>query len=220
MNIRYLFLGSLLILLFACNNYNHKRLDKDPIVTSVFSHKEIESLDTVLLFFRDAVNNSNNIKTNDFSIKFNNYLAQIGNKSHLVSDIYRNLDFDSERKSSVISELKISGLFDELYYEDTIYYNTETNQYTREVTDSLVNIHIRPIRNGKYQQLIDEWSKTDSTMLEYSKTLLFAGDITPSFIARMVKDYQSFDLSSERVQLFYALTFIMLQEPLKIISRK
>ena len=168
MNIRYLFLGSLLILLFACNNYNHKRLDKDPIVTSVFSHKEIESLDTVLLFFRDAVNNSNNIKTNDFSIKFNNYLAQIGNKSHLVSDIYRNLDFDSERKSSVISELKISGLFDELYYEDTIYYNTETNQYTREVTDSLVNIHIRPIRNGKYQQLIDEWSKTDSTMLEYS----------------------------------------------------
>ena len=216
MKTRFLFLSALFIHLIGCTDVSNNKLIDDPLVTSVFSDDEIKSLTTVLLFFRDAVKSSSDLEAENFHDEFHNYLDQIGSKTKVVSDVYRNLNFDDEKKNLVISGLRMSGLFDELYFDDTLYYDIERNRYTHNQTDSIIGTYISAKRNGKYHQLLDEWSKTDSTLIEYSESFSLAGDISPSFIHRMIKQYEQFDLSSERMQLFYALTFIMLNEPLVV----
>ena len=205
-----------LLLNSACAPKPELSLSNDVAITAVFTQPEIESLENVLEFFEDAVISSQDTVSDNFSVLLRNYLQYIGDNYQSTFNYFLYLNFDDEKRQLLLSDLKSTGLFNELYYLDTVWYDKANIRYSHRSTDSLATVFIGVKRYGKYHQLLNELAKTDSIFGEFSETIDIAGDIAPWILGKMVYEYEDFDLSSKRIALIYALTFLSINEPLKI----
>ncbi len=204
----------------SCKHQNESTLAQDPIIQTVFSDNEIESLERVLEYFKLEVIKIQNPNDINDSQEFEQYLQQIRNNAKSSGDMYSSLRIEEEHRKVLISELKNSGLFNELYEMDTVWLAKNRKLYTSNRSSStgpIVKIWFMYKFDGKYHQLIKESAKYDSLFLEFAKTYNLAGDFVG--LGKMVYDFEDFDLTADRVQLFYALSFLRIDEPLPKIER-
>ena len=121
----------------ACSHKLEFSLSNDTVITAVFTQPEIESLENVLKFFEDAVISSQDTVSDDFSVLLRNYLQNIGENYKSTFNYYLYLNFDDEKRQFLLSDLKRTGLFNELYYLDTVWFDETNNRYSHRKTDSL-----------------------------------------------------------------------------------
>ncbi|MFC2112654.1 hypothetical protein ACFLTA_05235 [Bacteroidota bacterium] len=206
--------------LYACSDTFESRLSKDPIVTAVFEEEEIEHLSEIHQLFINEISSPENLDSESNTELIENYLERIRENPEARGNLYLLIKFNEEKRQNLISEFEVSGFFKELYKWDTTWWDRERMRYTGvRATDSIANIRININLDGKYPKFMSELAKKDTIIREHYKTLNLAGGLTGLHLYDMVFKYENYNLELERIQLYYALTFMNIGEPLPIFKR-
>ena len=195
-----LFFTASVLIVASCNTHNETNLGQDLLIQEIFTPNEIASLSNALELYKQKILTETS-GDDDFVITYRKYLDHL-KQYETVSEVYNIAEINRENYSSIYDEMIGSGLFDAIYKTDTVYLNQAKVQAIR--------YHVS--RDGKYAQLLNALAEKDTIYARHVESLRIVGDFPPSIIAWLLHENDKYDLTDQKVQLFYMLTLL---KPLK-----
>jgi len=132
-----------------------------------------------------------------FTIAYRHYLNHLS-QFETTAEAYREAKINRENYNDIYDEMIGSGLFEAFFSTDTVYLS-QTSEYG-------IRYHVR--RDGKYAQLLNALAENDTVYASHVKSLQIVGDFQPWIIATLIHNNEDYDLTDQKVQLFYMLTLL------------
>lgn len=182
------------ILFISCNinKQEKKTLEDYPLIIKTFNQSEISDLKKVLSFF-----------DNEMRIEFKSKSIQ-KNYSSFYKKSLKELDsgriyvgFTFKKQAKLIEELKettFNGIWD------------VGKSFTEKDTINVINLKVK----GVYAKFLKELGKENKAIKRYIDDLVFNYDITPEQSYFFINNYDSLDITDERVRLMIAIHYLTL----------
>jgi len=208
-----------LILLISCTNSNTQDLESDPTINSVFSKNEIQDLKTILIFFNDQICSiAGNEKSNCLEC-YNNYCQYMYTTVNSDSGNF-DIKIPYEEQQELYNKINDST-FNQIWVFSRCW-----NPNPPEIIkaggaimnpDTLKCIAMN--RFEKYSEFIEKLGHEYELIGEYNENLQSAGDISPVCVSEIICEYKALDFNDERVQLFFAIHYLTLNDQRKRIEK-
>jgi len=185
----------LMIFLLSCSESKVITLENDPLITKHFNDSDIKEFQKILSFF-DNVVTQNCDKKDDLIYCYNKYL------SNLLYDVDSTGGFDPRLNLNKLNIL-VDSLNRSTFNKIWIYSWSKKRE-------SLDTNQVIVANNGaEYFNYLNDLGQTDTIYKNYYDYYYLTGDLSSATaIALVLKKYDLFDFSYERVRLFIAIHYI------------
>lgn len=189
-----------LTVLFAvsCQSSEQDSLETDSTIKSVFNSSELTDLLKVQHFFDRQISITDKISESNLDESYHHFFQRLA-KVNTAGDLLLPINFNKQKE----------------FYQ-------QIDKYTFDqiwLFDSLVNMatgdtlmHIQLNGNGKYLQFLKKLGGQNKVIKDYVNGLEIAGDISPSMIAVLVKNYSKYDIKDPKIRLMVAIHYLTLND--------
>jgi hypothetical protein len=197
--VKFLLFLSLIVLLNCSGSYQ-KDLQSSPTLKSIFTPPEIQDLSILLEFFQDEICSLQQSDYSDISKCYASYLDRL-KKSSANGKIEINIPYESQK---ILYSQISDSTFNEIWSFE--------KGWVPHTSDTLMHIYFNP--RGKYIEFLEELGKENQAILDYYRSYVETGDISPSMVASLLENHKSYDVHDIRVQLFVAIHYLTLNDQL------
>lgn len=187
---KILFFIPILFIAFSCSNQKQNDFSNDKTITDIFSKTEISDLLKIQHFFDKNIG------------------LDKANKQKKLDEVYSKF-FLKNSKIDQQEDLKLSIRFDnqkELYTQ----LDKKTFNDIWKVSSKSKRLSLNP--KGKYASLLKEVGKKDSVINNYYNGLQRVGDISPSIVSDLLKNYKNYNIKNPKVRLMIAIHYLTLND--------
>ena len=193
-----------LVLLVSCNAGGDKTsaMQKDPILTKVFTTEEISDLQMIVDYFDKSLLGN----ADDFDSLYQQFFRKI-DKSESYDILISKIHLDAPEFQTMLSHLKESGVYDEIWVE---FINKLNNKKTLDFN-----------LKGKYFQFLKLMSNEYPFLKNYISSIESMGGNNVSAQAGMNKIYYSkVDFNKPVIRLIWAVHYITVVSRIENSFRK
>jgi hypothetical protein len=193
-----------LVLLVSCNAGGDKTsaMQKDPILTKVFTTEEISDLQMIVDYFDKSLLGN----ADDFDSLYQQFFRKI-DKSESYDILISKIHLDAPEFQTMLSRLKESGVYDEIWVE---FINKLNNKKTLDFN-----------LKGKYFQFLKLMSNEYPFLKNYISSIESMGGNNVSAQAGMNKIYYSkVDFNKPVIRLIWAVHYITVVSSIESSFRK
>lgn len=189
-------LAFLLLNIISCSSTENVPLTEDVNVTSIYSKKEISSLELILDFFDAFI--LERVQTKSIDIAYHKYFKSLQNVKSL-EEFKDNIELSSNNLNDLLENLKDDGIFNEIWqYEYGIDYKTK---------DTL-SVCLIPNIQGKHIELLEIIGNKNNDLKKYVNSIKECACIPSSVIAGFNNNHGEFDFQKDINRLIWAIHYI------------
>jgi hypothetical protein len=187
-----------MIVAMSCNTEKQISLSDDNTIKTVFNSSEINDLLKIQNFFDKSIGLADNKNQTDL-IKVYTDFFKLNSEIEKAADLELPIDFKNQK---VLYNQLDKTTFDDIW---SIGWSMKMNS-----SDTLKNIELN--RSGKYAGFLKSLGDKDSMVNKYYNSLELAGDISPSMISDLVKNYDNYDIKDPKIRLLIAIHYLTLND--------
>ena len=185
----------------CCVLQRQNDLSNDETIKETFNATEIDDLLKIQSFFDKSIGLTES-KNQKEIIKAYTDFFQLNSEIEKVADLDLPIDFNDQKM--------LYNQLDKKTFEDiwSIGWSTKMNS-----NDTLKNVELN--RHGIYVGFLKTLGEQDSIIDKYYNSLDVAGDISPSMVADLVKNYDNYNIKDPKIRLMIAIHYLTLNDKFK-----
>ena len=197
---KHLYLLIFILTLINCSGKKNKLADSDTFLKS-FNQTEIEDLQLLFNFFNESICSSKEKESID---ECYDYFFKKMEKGADTGNMELTLDFENQKR--------IYNPFSDSTFNEIWAYGKSWNyrDYPKD-TFRTVSLNLK----GQYINFLKEVGKTDKVIKNYYEAIEVAGDISPSLIAGLLMNHDSYNVKDIRVKFIIAIHYLTLNDQYK-----
>ena len=202
MKYKQLILLSIMVILFSCQIEKDTKLESN----KTFSESETKEIINLLNQFDSEICKNENKENGNISICyqafFQRIVKEIENGSYEIGI--------NEASQKRIVETLSPELYKEFWKQGEGIINRRIPNSNETFSDSIQSLYIA---KGKYFEFLEnEVSKINPTTKQYFDKFITVGDISPSMVADVAKNYENYDIKDERIRFLIAIHYLTLND--------
>ena len=193
-----LFLISMMIFALGCTSQRQNDLLNDQTIKASFNTTEMNDLAKIQRFFDESIGFTEREKQENLEKVYTDFFLQ-NSDIEKESDFKLSINFNDQKE-----------LYDQLDKKtfDNIWEISRWSEWNSN--DTLKRIQLN--REGKYLQFLKTFGEQDSVINNYYNSLEIAGDISPTMIADLVKNYKNYNVNDPKIRLIIAIHYLTLND--------
>ncbi len=197
---KHIYLLIFIFTLISCSGKKNKLADSQTFLNT-FNSNEIEDLQLLFNFFIENICSSKEKENLDAC--YDNFFKNM-EKGFDTGNMELTWDFENQKR---IYHQFSDSTFNEIWS----YGKSWNNRNYPKDTFRTVNINL----NGKYFDFLKRVGKKDTIIRTYYETLEASGDLPPSLVAGLIKNYNSYNVEDVRVKFIIAIHYLTLNDQYK-----
>ncbi|WP_159523903.1 hypothetical protein [Sunxiuqinia indica] len=193
-----LLLISTMIIALSCTTQSQNNLSNDQTIKEWFNTTEINDLVKIQSFFDRSIGLTESDKQENLEKEYTDFFLQ-NSGIEKVSDFKLSINFSDQKK--LYNQLD-QKTFDDIW---KISWSTKWNS-----NDTLKHIQLN--RQGKYVQFLKTFGEQGTVINSYYNSLEIAGDISPTMVADLVKNYKNYNINDPKIRLIIAIHYLTLND--------
>ncbi len=189
-----LFLISTMIIALSCTTQRQNDLSNDLTIKESFNTTEINDLTKIQSFFDKSIGLTESDKQDNLEKVYTDFFLQ-NSDIEKMSDFKLSINFNDQK--GMYNQLD-KKTFDNIW---TISWLTKPDS-----NDSLKYIQLN--RQGKYVEFLKSLGQQDSVINNYYNSLEIAGDISPTMVGDLIKNYKNYNIKDPKVRLIIAIHYL------------
>lgn len=189
---------STIIIALSCTTQRQNDLSNDQTIKESFDKTEINDLKKIQSFFDKSIGLTESDTQENLEKVYTDFFLQNSNIEK-ISDFNLSINFNDQKE-----------LYNQL--DQKTFNNIWTISRLNKLgsNDSLENIILN--RQGKYVAFIKTLGKQDSVINNYYNSLEIAGDISPTMVADLIKNYKNYNVIDPKIRLIIAIHYLTLND--------
>lgn len=180
-----------------CTFESNSDLSSDILIKKTFNKSEIKDLQKIFDFFNSEIYNSNCKNLNECYL---NYCSGI--KSQIEKTVAFNTNLNFEKQENLYHKIH-NNTFKEIWsYQKSLPIN--------ERKDTLKYLGLN--YEGKYRKFLNEYGKENKEIENYAESFNVSADLSPSMIAELSMNYESFNIYELKTKLVIAIHYLTLND--------
>jgi hypothetical protein len=193
-NIIYILIAFFLI---NCTSESNSNLSSDALIKKTFNKSEIKDLQKIFDFFNSEICDSNYEKLNECYL---NYC--LGIKSQIEKNGAFNTNLSFEKQKNLYNKIH-NKTFREIW-------NFQKSLPINKRKDTLKYLGLN--YEGKYRKFLNEYGKENKEIENYAERFNVTADLSPSMIAELSFNYESFNIYEMKTKLIIAIHYLTLND--------
>jgi len=192
----------LIITIFAlsCNSQRQNDLSNDEAIKESFNKSEIKDLSKIQRFFDQSIGVTDYTNEKEILKAYSDFF-KVNTEIEMASEI--KIPFSISAQKDLNNQLDKS-FFDEIW----IYRETIANNTGDTLTDMELNL------SGKFVAFLKKQGLQDKKFENYYKTISLAGDVSPSLVAVIAKNFNDYDIEDPKIRLLIAIHYLTINDNL------
>ena len=183
--------------LTSCFSESNTNLNSENLINETFNKSEIKDLQHILDFFNYEICNTNFENLNEC---YSNYCLKIKTQIEKTGNFNTNLNFEKQRK--LYSKIH-NNTFKEIWgFQKYLPIN--------ERKDTLKFLSLN--YSGKYRKFLTEFGKENNEIKKYAESFSVTAGLSPSMIAEMSMNYESFKINKLKTKLVIPIHYITVND--------
>ncbi len=193
-----LFLISMMIFALSCTSQKQNDLSNDQTIKESFNTTEINDLTKIQSFFDKSIGLTESDKQENLEKVYTDFFLQ-NSDIEKISDFKLSINFNDQKE--LYNQLD-KKTFDDIW---EISWSKEINSI-----DTLKQIQLN--RQGGYVKFLKTFGEQDSVINNYYNSLEIAGDISPTMVADLIKNYKNYNVNDPKIRLIIAIHYLTLND--------
>lgn len=197
-DMKNLLLLSTMIIALSCTTQRQNDLSNDQTIKESFNSTEINDLTKIQRFFDKSIGLTKSDKQEDLERVYTDFFLQNA-YIEKISDFKLSINFNDQKE-----------LYNQL--DQKTFNNIWTISWSTKWGSNDTLKHIKLNHQGKYVEFLKASGEHDSVINNYCNSLEIAGDISPTMVADLIKNYKNYKVNNPKIRLLIAIHYLTLND--------